>query len=238
MTCIDIERLSDLFSANGIEISPLQQNAFERYADLLIEWNEKINLTAITDAKGIEEKHFLDSCLPIKLFDIPINASVIDVGTGAGFPGIPYKIMRPDISLTLLDSLQKRISFLSEVLTAVDLSAETIHGRAEDMGKSQQMREKYDVATARAVARLSILAEYCLPFVKVGGYFLALKGADCRDEIDSSLNAIGTLGGKLENVVEYQLPSGDKRTLVVIKKIKPTLTVYPRSKGKMNKKPL
>lgn len=238
MACIDINRLSELFSASDVSINESQLNAFGRYADLLVEWNEKINLTAITDPEGIEEKHFLDSCLPLNLFDIPSNAAVIDVGTGAGFPGLPFKIMRPDISLTLLDSLQKRIGFLNAVLDAVSLSAEAVHGRAEDMGKLSNMREQYDIATARAVARLSVLSEYCLPFVKVGGYFIALKGGDCRDEIDASLNAIGTLGGKLEKAVEYQLPSGDRRTLVVIKKIKPTLAAYPRPKGKMNKKPL
>lgn len=238
MACIDINRLSELFSASDVSINESQLSAFGRYADLLVEWNEKINLTAITDPKGIEEKHFLDSCLPLNLFDIPSNAAVIDVGTGAGFPGIPFKIMRPDISLTLLDSLQKRIGFLNAVLDAVSLSAEAVHGRAEDMGKLSNMREQYDIATARAVARLSVLSEYCLPFVKVEGYFIALKGGDCSDEIDASLNAIGTLGGKLEKAVEYQLPSGDRRTLVVIKKIKPTLAAYPRPKGKMNKKPL
>lgn len=238
MACIDINRLSELFSASDISVNETQLNAFGLYADLLVEWNEKINLTAITDHEGIEEKHFLDSCFPLKLFDIPSNAAVIDVGTGAGFPGIPYKIMRPDINLTLLDSLQKRIGFLTAVLEAVSLPAEAIHGRAEDMGKLSNMREQYDIATARAVARLSVLSEYCLPFVKVGGHFIALKGGDCSDEIDSSLNAIGTLGGKLEMAVEYQLPSGDRRTLVVIKKIKPTLAAYPRPKGKMNKKPL
>lgn len=238
MATIDIDRLSKLFLSQGFELNTIQLTAFEHYADLLVDRNENINLTAITDPEEIEEKHFLDSCLPLKHFDIPENASVIDVGTGAGFPGIPFKIIRPDIALTLLDSLQKRINFLNEVLSAANLTADAIHGRAEDMGRLPEMRERYDVAVARAVARLSILAEYCLPFVKVGGHFIALKGGNCCNEINSALNAIGTLGGHIEKVIEYQLPHEDKRTLVVIKKVKPTQPVYPRSKGKMNKKPL
>lgn len=238
MDYIDNERLAALFSAEGIPLDSLQLEAFELYARLLVEWNEKINLTAITDPNGIEEKHFLDCSLPLKLFEIPQNASVIDVGTGAGFPGIPFKIIRPDIRLTLLDSLQKRVAFLNEVLGAISIDALTLHGRAEDCGKTPKMREQFDIATARAVARLGVLAEYCLPFVKVGGYFLALKGSDCVEEIRLSLNAIATLGGKLVDSFEYNLPSGDKRTLIVVKKIKSTALAYPRPQGRINKKPL
>lgn len=238
MDYIDNQRLAALFSEEGIPLNLSQLEAFERYAGALVEWNEKINLTAITDQKGIEEKHFLDCALPLKLFEIPQNASVIDVGTGAGFPGIPFKIIRPDIKLTLLDSLQKRIAFLNEVLQDLSIDALTLHGRAEDCGKAPEMREQFDIATARAVARLSVLTEYCLPFVRVGGYFLALKGGDCAEEIGQSLNAIAVLGGRLLNSYEYNLPSGDRRTLIVIEKIKPTLPAYPRPQGRINKKPL
>lgn len=237
MHSIDIDRLSVMFSKYFSVLSGDQAFAFERYADLLVEWNEKINLTAITDPWGIEEKHFLDSCLPLTMIDIPENASVVDVGTGAGFPGIPWKIMRKDIDLTLLDSLNKRINFLNTFVESIGLEAETIHGRAEELGRTE-LRESFDIATARAVARLSVLCEYCLPFVRVGGRFVALKGGDCEEEIKSAYVAVKTLGGSIKDSISYSLPSGDKRTLVVIEKIKATPSLYPRSKGKMNNKPL
>ncbi len=237
MNLINKDEFIKLFSDENIEISEEQYDKFAKYADLLVEWNEKINLTAITDPEGIAVKHFLDSVLPFKMFDIPENASVIDVGTGAGFPGIPMKIMREDLNLTLMDSLNKRVNFLSEVCSCIGITADCTHERAEDSGAGEK-REKFDIATARAVARLSVLAEYCLPFVKIGGAFVALKGADCGEEIKSAYTAIKTLGGKTEKVIEYTLPTGDKRTLVIIRKIAPTPKAYPRPKGKMNKKPL
>lgn len=237
MNLINKDDFIKLFSDSGIEIGEELYKQFSRYADMLVEWNEKINLTAITDPDGIAVKHFLDSVLPIKMFDLPENASVIDVGTGAGFPGIPMKIMRGDISLTLMDSLNKRVNFLSEVCAELGIDADCTHERAEDSGTGDK-RERFDIATARAVARLSVLCEYCLPFVKVGGAFVALKGADCGEEIKEAYTAIKTLGGKTEKVIEYTLPTGDKRTLVVIRKIAPTPKAYPRPKGKMNKKPL
>lgn len=235
MNLLPIDKTRELFG--NIALSDENYARFSRYADLLVEWNEKINLTAITDPAGITEKHFLDSILPYEWVDLPENASVIDVGTGAGFPGIPLKIMRDDIRLTLLDSLNKRINFLNAVCSDIGVTAECIHGRAEDMGTSQ-LREKFDVATARAVARLSVLCEYCLPLVKVGGTFVALKGSSGIDEIKDAENAIKKLGGKLETVKEYCLPCGDGRTLVVIKKVASTPKGYPRPKGKMNKNPL
>lgn len=235
MNILPIDKTRDLFG--NIALSDENYARFSRYADLLVEWNEKINLTAITDPAGITEKHFLDSVLPYEWVDTPNGASVIDVGTGAGFPGIPLKIMRDDIRLTLLDSLNKRINFLNTVCSDIGVTAECIHGRAEDMGTSQ-LREKFDVATARAVARLSVLCEYCLPLVKVGGVFVALKGSSGIDEIKDAENAIKKLGGKLETVKEYCLPCGDGRTLVVVKKVAPTPKGYPRPKGKMNKNPL
>ncbi|MBQ8623262.1 MAG: 16S rRNA (guanine(527)-N(7))-methyltransferase RsmG [Oscillospiraceae bacterium] len=237
MNLISFEELARLFKDASLDLSEEQYVKLLKYADMLVEWNEKINLTAITDPEGIATKHFLDSVLPLTMFSLPQNARVIDVGTGAGFPGIPMKIMRDDIDLTLMDSLNKRVSFLSEVCGAIGISADCTHERAEDSGKGEK-RERFDIATARAVAKLSVLAEYCLPFVKVGGAFAALKGADCKEEIKASYTAIKTLGGKTEQVIEYTLPTGDKRTLVIIRKIAPTPKAYPRPKGKMNKKPL
>lgn len=237
MNLVSFEEFKALFNGASLEVTNDQYEKFVRYADLLVEWNEKINLTAITDPEGIAVKHFLDSVLPLTMFEIPQNATVIDVGTGAGFPGIPMKIMRDDLNLTLMDSLNKRVNFLSEVCTSIGITADCTHERAEDSGAGVK-REKFDIATARAVARLSVLAEYCLPFVKVGGAFVALKGTDCADEIKEAYTAIKTLGGKTEKVIEYALPTGDKRTLVVIRKIAPTPKAYPRPKGKMNKKPL
>ncbi len=234
---IDKVRLSELFESLNINLTQTQSEQFEKYARLLVEWNQKINLTAITEPAEIEEKHFLDSCLPFADVDIPQNASVADIGTGAGFPGIPLKILRPDIKLTLVDSLQKRINFLETVCAQIGVQATAIHGRAEELGKSD-MRESFDIATARAVARLSVLCEYCLPFVKVGGVFVALKGRDCAEEIRLAYTAIKTMGGEIVKTMEYNLPSGDGRTAVIIKKIKPTPPAYPRTKAKMEKKPL
>lgn len=237
MNLIGFDEFKKLFNDASLDVTEAEYKQFSSYADLLVEWNEKINLTAITDAEGIAIKHFLDSVLPLGMVEVKENASLIDVGTGAGFPGIPMKIMRPDIKLTLMDSLQKRVNFLSEVCDNLGISADCTHERAEDSGMGEK-REKFDYATARAVARLSVLCEYCLPFVKVGGAFIALKGADCEEEIRTAYTAIKTLGGKTEKVIEYTLPTGDKRTLVIIRKIAPTPKSYPRPKGKMNKKPL
>lgn len=235
MNILPIDETRNLFG--NIALSDENYARFSRYADLLVEWNEKINLTAITDPQGITEKHFLDSILPYEWVNLPENASVIDVGTGAGFPGIPLKIMRDDIHLTLLDSLNKRINFLNTVCDDLNIIADCIHGRAEDMGTTQ-LREKFDIATARAVARLSVLCEYCLPLVKVGGMFVALKGSSGVDELKDAENAIKKLGGEPVSAREYSLPCGDGRTLVIIKKIAPTPKGYPRPKGKMNKNPL
>ncbi len=234
---IDKVRLSELFESLNINLTQTQSEQFEKYARLLVEWNQKINLTAITEPEEIEEKHFLDSCLPFADVDIPQGASVVDIGTGAGFPGIPLKILRPDIELTLLDSLQKRIIFLETACAQIGVQATAIHGRAEELGRSD-MRESFDIAAARAVARLSVLCEYCLPFVRVGGLFVALKGRDCAEEIRLAYTAIKTMGGEIAKTMEYNLPSGDGRTAVIIKKINPTPPAYPRTKAKMEKKPL
>lgn len=207
---------------------------FDIYARLLVEWNEKMNLTGITEPDEIVIKHFVDS---LYLLDYIGDAkSIIDVGTGAGFPGMPAIIARPDMSVTLMDSLQKRLSFLDAVLCETKLDAELVHSRAEDLGQDTDYREKYDVATARAVAPLNVLAEYCMPFVKVGGLFVALKGSE--DETEQSKNAISTLGGEIEQNVSYKLPNGDSRSIVVVRKISQTPTQYPRRSKKITTKPL
>lgn len=230
MQKVDINRLNEVFSCAGLALTPKMTEQLLKYAELLCEWNEKMNLTAITDPEGIAVKHFLDSCLPLTMVDIPNGSSLIDVGTGAGFPGVPMHILRSDISLTLLDSLNKRLTFLKTVLDEIGLAAQLVHSRAEDSG-SALLRESFDFAAARAVARLSVLSEYCLPFVKVGGAFIALKGPDCSDEIDNAEPAIRVLGGKIESVSEYSIPGGDKRTLIVIRKVSSTPKRYPRKKG-------
>lgn len=237
MNLISFQNLAALFSAADLEVTPAEYDKFSLYADMLAEKNAVMNLTAITDPAEVAEKHFLDSCLPLKFFDIPAGASLVDVGAGAGFPSLPIAIMRPDIRPTLIDSLNKRVLFLKDVSDALGISAECLHLRAEDAGQGS-MREAFDIATARAVSRLSVLCEYCLPLVKVGGAFLALKGGDCEEEIRAAYTAIKTLGGKTENVFDYALPNGDGRTLVVIRKIAPTPKTYPRPQGKIKAKPL
>ncbi|MBR3921279.1 MAG: 16S rRNA (guanine(527)-N(7))-methyltransferase RsmG, partial [Oscillospiraceae bacterium] len=211
-------KLREIFAKENLTLSDTQIEKFRTYAEMLVEWNEKINLTAITDDEEIAEKHFLDSILPLTKVDVPRGTSIIDVGTGAGFPAIPMKIYRDDIEITLLDSLNKRINFLSEVSDKLGLSADCIHSRAEDGGKNPDLREKFDIATARAVAPLPVLCEYCLPFVKVGGKFLALKGPN--ENAEDAEKAVEILGGKICSTWNYSLPSGDNRRLIVIEKVK------------------
>lgn len=227
-----------LLESAGIAISDEQFLMFDIYAHELISYNEKVNLTALTSPEDIAEKHFLDSILPFYHFKVKSGASIIDVGTGAGFPSCPLKIMRNDIDVTLLDSLLKRVNFLTRISDVLGLSAQCIHGRAEELGRDPNYREKYDIATARAVAGLPMLCEYCLPFVKEGGYFLSLKGSRGAQEAKEAYTAIKTLGGRLEEIYCYYLPSGDERTLIVVKKISQTPPKYPRNKGQMTKKPL
>jgi len=201
---------------------------FDIYTKTLLEWNEKMNLTAITDPEQIKIKHYMDSlnCVPY----IPQGASVADVGTGAGFPGVPVKIERDDISLTLMDSLNKRINFLRELTEKLGIEAECIHIRAEEAGKSEKFREKFDVTLSRAVAALPLLAEYCLPLVKVGGSMLAMKGPGVYDEIKSALPLIEKLGGAKPEVYEYELFGTDlKHNIVIIKKVKATPENFPRN---------
>lgn len=221
-----------------ISLNDEQAQKFENYYNLLTEWNEKINLTRIVEPQEVALKHFADSLTVLKYCDIPKNASVIDVGTGAGFPGIPLKIYRPDIKLTLLDSLNKRVNFLNEVAKKNNLEIKTLHSRAEDAGRKKDEREKYDTALSRAVARINVLCEYCIPFLKIGGNFIAMKGPDLSEELDEAKSAIKLLGGEINSVNEFTLDGAGKRTIVVIKKIKPTPNAYPRISGKIKSKPL
>ena len=223
----------------GIELSQNQLEKFDLYKKLLLEWNEKMNLTAITDDEGIAIKHFADSISVLPLIENK-NASLIDVGTGAGFPGIPLKIANDGFKVTLLDSLNKRITFLEEVKKELGITnLECIHSRAEDGGRNADLREKFYYCVSRAVARLSVLSEYCMPFVAVGGYFISLKGPDAAEELTEAQKAISVLGGKVEKVVEITIPESDlKHCAVVIKKIKSTPKAYPRKAGTAAKKPL
>ena len=222
----------------GITLSEIQLKQFYNYMNLLIEWNKKINLTAITEPDEIILKHFVDS-LTISKY-IPDGTKLVDVGTGAGFPGIPLKIYRQDIEITLLDSLQKRINFLDEVIRELNLEKiETLHSRAEDFGKDKKYREKFDIATSRAVANLATLSEYLLPLVKIGGKVISMKGSLIEEELENSKNAIKILGGKIERVDEFDLPNSDiSRNIVLIDKIKETPNKYPRKAGEPSKKPL
>lgn len=223
-----------------IDIDDEKIEKFMKYKEMLKQWNEKINLTAITEDEGIIKKHFLDSISIFSSGVIKENHYVIDIGTGAGFPGIPMKIMMPSLNVLLLDSLNKRINFLNEVIKELELkNIETTHGRAEDIAKVDEYREKFDIATARAVANLTALSEYCIPYVKVGGYFIAMKGPSTDEEIRESKNAIGTLGGKLNNIVDVKIYEEEmQHKLIIVEKVKSTDKKYPRKTSQIEKKPL
>lgn len=219
----------------GGTVSEEQLDMLEIYSEMLKERNKVMNLTAITDDDGISIKHFLDSILPLYGISVPKGAHLADVGTGAGFPGIPIKIMRPDISVTLIDSLQKRIGFLNDVRSRLKLSdIECIHGRAEDLGRDKKYRECFDIVASRAVANLKVLCEYCLPFVNIGGRFVALKSENCAEELEEARAMIGSIGGKIEDVLSIPLPKSDiTRRLIVIRKIKNTPPQFPRRPNKI-----
>ena len=223
----------------NIEITENQLENLVKYEEILLKYNEVMNLTAITDHEEILEKHFLDSitlCLSEKLTE---GCSLIDIGAGAGFPSVPIKIVREDINLTMLDSLNKRINFLNTVVDKLGLkNAKALHFRAEEGGKNKDLREKFDVATARAVADLAVLSEYAIPFVKQGGYFIAMKGSTPEEEINGAKRAIKEMGGRIEEVKEVVLPSGINHSLVIIKKIESTPSKYPRKAGKPSKEPI
>ena len=224
----------------GLELTTEQYDQFITYMRFLQEWNEKINLTAILEDEEIIKKHFIDSIKAFKRDEFKKNVNMIDVGTGAGFPGIPIAIMNPNINVTLLDSLNKRIKFLDIVISKLGLkNIKTIHSRAEDGARNKKLREKFDIATSRAVANMSVLSEYCLPYVKVGGKFIALKGPAVDQEIEESDVAIKTLGGELEQICEVKIEDTDLRhNLVVVKKIKECAKTYPRKAGTISKNPI
>ncbi len=223
----------------GIQLSDLQKQQFLDYYEMLIEKNKVMNLTAITEFNEVIHKHFIDSVSLIKAVQIK-DQKILDLGTGAGFPGIPLKIVFPDTDIVLLDSLNKRIQFLNEVIKKLELrKIVACHGRAEDYGRNADYREKFDLCVSRAVAKLSSLSEYCLPFVKKGGYFIPYKSGKVEEELVEAERAIGILGAELEGVKEFHLPGTDiERTLVMIKKSRNTPKSYPRTAGKPSKEPL
>lgn len=223
-----------------INLTENQASQFVMFKALLKEWNEKINITAITDDVEIDIKHFLDSITVFKTNKILAGKSIIDIGTGGGFPGVPIKIIEPNCDVTLFDSLNKRLIFLNEVIDRLELKdIRTVHGRAEEFGRKEDFRECFDIATSRAVASLDTLCEYSLPFVKKGGYFIAMKGSEVDEEIERSEKAIKLLGGHIEDKIEVILPYSDiKHNLLVIKKVENTDKKYPRGGGKPKKSPL
>ncbi len=230
------EKIKNIFSKYGFELTDKQLSQFEKFYEYLIEENKKFNLTAITEEDDVILKHFLDSVLPIK--ELKLNSTLIDVGTGAGFPGIPIKIVRPDIKIVLLDSLQKRINFLNEAIKLLDLSKiEAVHARAEDYAVKN--RERFDYATSRAVAQINTLAEYMLPFVKVGEMAVLYKSSKIDEELNVAKNAIVTLGGSLTKVLDFEIEElQTERKIVLIKKVKKTPEKYPRNKNLPKTKPL
>jgi 16S rRNA (guanine527-N7)-methyltransferase len=234
------EYLPNLFLELGISLTTQQTSQFAIYKDELLSWNKKINLTALTAEKEIMVKHFYDSVLGIKAHKWTGHEKVLDLGTGAGFPGIPLKIIYPSLAMVLVDSLQKRVSFLESLLRTLGLEEiKAIHGRAEELGRGKLYREKFDLVVSRAVARLPVLVEYCLPFVKVGGVFLAYKGTEGQKEGQEAAQAIKKLGGKLLKTESFVLPEEmGQRTIIAIKKVQPTPAMYPRRPGIPNKKPL
>ncbi len=230
------EKLSEL----DITLNELQKQQFIKYYELLVEWNKVMNLTGITEYEEVNEKHFVDSLSIVKAIDISKIESVIDIGTGAGFPGIPLKIAFPHLKVTLLDSLNKRIKFLDTVISELGLeNIKTIHGRAEDYAKQAEYREQYDLCVSRAVANLATLSEYCIPYVIQGGLFIPYKSGEIDEELLQSKKAIHILGGKIDNVVKFQLPGSEiGRSFVIVNKYQNTSKKYPRKAGLPAKEPL
>lgn len=229
--------MKNLFASYNIELNDEKKKKFERYSELLKEYNDKFNLTSILEEEQIKIKHFLDSCLYVDKFIH--NAEIIEIGSGGGFPSIPNKILREDLNFTLLEATEKKCEFLSVVVKELGLkNVKIINGRAEELGNKKEYREKFDYSIARAVARLNVLAEYCMPFVKVKGKFVAYKG-NAEEEIKEAKSAIDILGGKINNVYEFSLPKDEGiRNIIEIEKIKNTPAEYPRLNGKIKKKPL
>lgn len=235
---IPVDLLKKEAQAYGVSLDETALSRFDMYAKMLVSRNESINLTAITDPTGVAVKHFLDSLTLLKYVDLPENAKIIDVGTGAGFPGTSLLIARPDLKVTLLDSTGKKLKVIEEILDTLGLEANIVHARAEEAGRKSEYREQYDFATARAVANLRELSEYCLPFVKKGGRFVALKAAKAAEEISGAKKAIRLLGGEIEQTESFQLCDAGERNIIIIKKISPTNAKYPRPSAKIAKNPL
>ncbi len=229
-----IKYVQDTFRSAGIDITTEMADKYVRLCDYMVEYNKNVNLTAITEFEDVVMKHFVDSVLPFTMVDIKDGSSFIDVGTGAGFPSLPLLIYRPDLKGTLCDSLNKRCVYLEKACAEIGIKAEIIHARSEELGRKQ--REKYDFSTARAVAAMPVLMEYCMPFVKVGGRFIALKSVN--EDMSAADNAAKQLGGDKPSVTDYKLPNGDDRRLVITKKIIQTPTRFPRSTANIAKKPL
>lgn len=222
----------------GAELDSYAIDRFDSYAERLVRWNEHVNLTAITDPDEIVIKHFVDSLYPLRYVQMKAGQKLIDIGTGAGFPALPLLIVNPGLEVNFVDSVGKKLGFVKDVLRNSGLVATITHCRAEEISKNDDHREQYDYATARAVAPLNVLCEYGLPFVKVGGLFIALKGSSGEEELHNAKDAIKTLGGELAKFDEYTLPNGDKRSIVIIRKISQTPTKYPRKSKKIDTKPL
>ena len=237
---MDDRRFDQELQTLGIRLTDIQKRQFDRYYELLIEWNRVMNLTGITEYDEVNLKHFTDSLTIVRIKEMKNVSTMIDVGTGAGFPGIPIKIAFPHIKVTLLDSLNKRIKFLDQIVEELGLDdVVTLHGRAEDYAKKDEYREKFDLCASRAVANLSTLSEYCLPFIKKGGCFVSYKSADSDEEIKMSEKALDILGGKIEKIDKFTLPGSDMgRALVMIEKVKDTPRKYPRKAGVPSKEPL
>ena len=229
-------KLSEL----GITLNEVQKRQFLQFYELLVEWNKVMNLTGITEYEEVNEKHFVDSLSIVKAIDMDSVETVIDIGTGAGFPGIPLKIAFPNLKVVLLDSLNKRIQFLNTVIDTLQLTGiQTIHGRAEDFAKQQAYREQFDLCVSRAVANLATLSEYCLPYVRVDGMFIPYKSGEITEELQQSQNAIHVLGGKVTDVVKFRLPGTEiGRSFVKIKKVQNTAKKYPRKAGLPSKEPI
>ena len=234
------QQFIEALAAKGITLSDKQVQQFKTYFELLVEWNEKMNLTAITDLEGVYLKHFYDSISPSFYFDFESVTKLCDVGAGAGFPSIPIKICFPHLHITIVDSLNKRITFLNHLAEQLELeNVQFVHARAEEFGQNAKFREKFDAVTARAVARLSVLSELCLPLAKEGGKFVALKAAAGEEELKDAKKAITTLGGKLRSQYHFELPvENSERSLYVFDKIKTTPKKYPRKPGTPNKSPI
>ncbi|SKA14209.1 16S rRNA m(7)G-527 methyltransferase [Pilibacter termitis] len=235
------EQFVSYIAEKGIELTEKQQRQFEDYFHLLVEWNEKMNLTAITEESEVYLKHFVDSLEPLLRHFVenkPIR--LVDVGAGAGFPSVPMKILAPNIQLTIVDSLNKRITFLTELAKKLELEqVQFVHARAEDFGQDKKFREQFDLVVARAVARMSVLSELCLPLAKKGGKFIALKASKSEEELQEAKKAIATLGGKLGKIEQYNLATtNEQRTIIEIEKRKETPNKYPRKAGLPNKKPI